>query len=230
MPRLKDRNRQIPNGLVFYVPQTKWKAARFASFSTIVNSLIAHRKGNPHLTKKYKWATDYDSVANEVDEFNATVCQRMGWTDYITGTGRRQSGPPPFQPSSLPKLLLKLAAGADVLVEWLASGHEAVAQELADARAKVCSTCPLNAKGDWSSFFTVPVTNAIRKALSQREEWKLATPYDGVLKVCEACSCPLPLKVHMPLEKIVGKMPFESLEALHADCWIRHERSSSATK
>jgi hypothetical protein len=51
---LKSRDRQIPNGLKFLQPETNWQPARFASFNVIVNSLINHRKSNPHLIAQKK--------------------------------------------------------------------------------------------------------------------------------------------------------------------------------
>lgn len=227
MPRLISRQKQIPNGFVFYQPQTGWKAPRFASFDTIVNSLVAHRKGNPFITKKFNLSTDPAAVANEVDEFNAAVCVRMGWNDYVSNqaAGGQPSGVP-FS-SSLPQALAsleKLAAGGRVLVEWINSGQEAVPNDLAEARAAVCVTCPLNAKGDWTSFFTVPVSNKIREALETRRNWNLSTTHDDALKVCEACYCPLPLKVHMPLDRILSRIPQDSLDALAPGCWIRKEK------
>lgn len=225
MARLISRQKQIPNGFVFYQPQTGWKAPRFASFDKIVDALVAHRKGNPFLAKKFKWNLDREAVAIEVDEFNAAICLKMGWTDYVTLAAGGQSTIP--FPKALPQALEslgKLAAGGKVLVEWITSGQEAVENSLAESRAEVCSKCPLNAQGDWTSFFTVPVSRKIREALEARRNWNLTTSHDDKLKVCDACYCPLPLKVHMPIDRILSRIPQESFDALALDCWIRKEK------
>jgi hypothetical protein len=209
-----------------YVPQTGWKAPRYASFNTVVEALIAHRKGNAFLRKKHGWSTDYAAVANEVDEFNANVCLKHGWNDYVANAAPGGgSSSTPFPRSSLPAAFAKVAAGGRILVEWINSGEEAVPEVQANTRAAVCATCPMNEKGDWTTFFTKPASEAIRKALEKRREWNLSTPYDSELGVCSACSCPLPLKMHVPLARILSKMPKESKDALHKDCWIRSEEA-----
>ena len=194
------------------------------SFHGLVQAVINARQANPHLVQKFGWSLDYDTVANEIDSYNAAVAESMGWTEFFT-SGEPQGHPRSFHqpPSSFPSSPLQVAAGAKPVIEWLASGAEAVKPEQATARALVCSKCPLNGKGDWTRFFTVPVTEAIRGALSQRSQWKLETEYDSVLGTCDACTCPLRLKVHMPIDRIWPKMKPEIRDSLHQDCWIRKE-------
>lgn len=233
MARLKDRNRQIPNGFIFLQPETQWKPPAFASFQTIVDSLIAHRMGNPFLVQKHGWSTDPVAVADEVDAFNAKVCQIMGWGDYIdAGAGGAPSVPFPLpnRPGLFGKLN-QVAAGGKTLVKWIARKEEAVSSNLAEERARLCTNlkgdgkaCPLNTKGDWTAFFTVPVSNAIRAALEDRSRMNLSTPYDAQLGVCDGCNCPLKLKVHMPIARILEDMPTESFDSLVPDCWIRSEK------
>ena len=212
---------QIPGGLTFYQPETKFQTPKFASFDTIVRSVIAHRNGNPFLVKKNGWATDYESVASEVDAFNAAICQSHGWNQYIVEGGPAIASPKSLTPQpSLLQSSRRLAAGASVLVEWLNDGAEAVPADLANGRALTCVGCPQNEKGDWTSFFTKPVSNAILNQLNRRREMKLTTPSDDKLGVCNACSCPLPLKIHMPLDRILPKMTAESKAALDPRCWI----------
>jgi hypothetical protein len=114
-------------------------------------------------------------------------------------------------------------AGSEALVEWITSGAEAVPQAQAERRAGRCVVCPLNGRGDWSRWFTVPVSNAIRAALRHRSEFKLQTSFDAQLGVCEACSCPNGLKVWVPKEKFYPHMTEESKAALDPNCWIREE-------
>ncbi len=235
MARLKDRNRFIPNGFIMYVPQTGWKAPRYASFNTVVEALIAHRKGNAFLRKKHGWSTDYATVANEVDEFNANVCLKQGWLDYVANAAPGGgSSSTPFPRSSLPGAFAKVAAasrvlaGSRVLAEWISSGAEAVASSVSEARASVCAKCPLNESGDLTSFFTKPASEAIRKVLSLRSDWKLSTSHDEKLGVCSACGCPIKLMVHVPLEWKLKRMSQETKDALHEECWVRHEEKLNA--
>ena len=233
MPRLKSRQSQIPNGFIFFQPETQWKPPPFASFQTIVDSLISHRKGNPYLVQKHGWSTDPVAVANEVDEFNAKVCQHMGWNDYVdAGAGGAPTVPfPLLNPPSLSGRLNQLVAGGKTLVKWVTRKEEAVPANLAEDRARICCNpnadgkpCPLNTKGDWTAFFTVPVSNAIRAAVEDRARMNLTTPYDDQLGVCDGCNCPLKLKVHMGIDSILADMPQESFDALVPGCWIRAEK------
>src|SRR5687767_4827968 len=47
--RFKDRNRQIPQGLKFYIAETKFSTFPFSSFKTIVDAVIQHRRANAYL-------------------------------------------------------------------------------------------------------------------------------------------------------------------------------------
>jgi hypothetical protein len=67
------------------------------------------------------------------------------------------------------------------------------------------------------------VSNAIRAALRHKSEFKLSTPFDDQLGVCEACLCPMALKVHVPFEKFFPHMTAEAKDALDNACWIRKE-------
>jgi hypothetical protein len=128
----------------------------------------------------------------------------------------------PFQ-RSLPSRLKSVAAGGSVLVEWLRDGAEAVPKELATKRAAVCAECPKNGKGDFTRWFTVPVSEAIHAEIERKNQMRLSTPFDDRIEVCEACLCPLKLKVHMPINRIRDNLPAESHRDLDPSCWIPRE-------
>lgn len=221
MARLKNRQSQIPNGLTYIQAGTGWRPSAFSSFDTIVNGLVAHRQANPTLLAQ-GWSVDHAAVEDEVDAFNAAICEKMGWGGYITG------GPSP--PISAPRpnktflrSVLNVAVGAETLVEWIESGDDAVAPDLSERRAETCVSCPQNKSGDLLSFFTRPASEAIRKELNRRRDWNLSTKSDERLNVCDACGCPLKLKVHVPIATIKEHMPKESLAALDGRCWILSE-------
>lgn len=221
MSRLVNRQRSIPNGLSFYIPHLRWRPRPYSSFDQIVKAVIAVRQGNPEITRKMGWSTDYRTVEDEVDAYNTAVCEKMGWRDFITGDG----GAPaiPFRQASPMSKASQLGGGLAVVVDWIKSGAEAVEPALANKRAEVCVACPLNSKGDFTSIFTVPVSNAIRKALNERKSMNLSTAFDEKLRVCTACGCPLPLKIHLPIARIISRLPAESKAALHPSCWITSE-------
>lgn len=230
---LKNRAVQIPGGLKFMQSETGWIPDRFSSFDSIVEQVINHRNGNPWLTEKNGWSTDRATVEMEVDNYNTRFCQQMGgqWLAYIEG------GPDlsvPFGPT--PRLsqlgrLAVVAGGAKVLVEWIKDATEAVPHELSNQRAKTCVECPMNAKGDWTRFFTKPVSIAIQAELERRLDMKLSTDHDEQLGICDACLCPMRLKVHAPLGLITKHISQESRQKLHPSCWITiEEKNQNAQK
>lgn len=99
--RLIDRNRQIPNGLLFYEPRTKWRTNPWASFNQVVDQVIAHRTANPWLNN----SIDRGTVESEVDAFNANLCAQMGWNNFISTA---DGGPAP--PASSPPAELRQPA------------------------------------------------------------------------------------------------------------------------
>lgn len=221
MYRLKNRQTGIPQAIRFHQPELKW-TSRPGSFENIVRQIISVRLANPHHLKKHGWATDYESVANELDGYLAKVCLDNGWTKYVQA-GEGDSPPPTQARPGLHRSAGNVAGGMLTNVLWLSSGAEAVSQQVSSDRAQVCKSCPNNSKGDLLSFFTVPAANAIRAALNLKRQWKLSTPVDEHLHVCGICSCPLKLKVHFPIQTILDNIQADVLQQLPDFCWIRKE-------
>jgi len=227
MPTLREPQKQIPGGYQYYIPETGWKPAPFSSLDSIVTQLIEHRKGQPYLTAKNGWSLDRGQVLAEVTAYNVAVCVQMGYNDYLIGGSEAIV---PF-PHTLPNLLQKarrVAGGVETIVSWRVSdGAPTVSQELANKRASICTggddpqkKCPMNGVGGLEAYFTVPAARVIRAEVEHKKQMKLETPSDEHLGVCTACDCPLILKVWMPLDNILSKMPAEVQAKLHPNCWI----------
>ena len=97
--------------------------------------------------------------------------------------------------------------------------------ELAEKRAAICAGCPSNEQGDLLSFFTKPLSEAIRRAYNLRAEYKLRTSQDDKLGVCGICSCPLKLMLHVPLEMKLKHLPDDVRAGLPPHCWVIKESS-----
>jgi hypothetical protein len=93
MVRLKDRNRQIPGGLTFYLPATRWRPREHSSFQGIVEALEHHLAANPTVAARLGWPADRRFIEGKVDEYNAMLCQAQGWTDYIMAGGGQPARP-----------------------------------------------------------------------------------------------------------------------------------------
>lgn len=229
--RLKNRNMQMPNGYTYLQPETKWRPSRFPSFDMLVQQVIAHRKGNPALAAKY--STDARSVADELDAYCAAICAKNGWVNFIVS----EDGllPPPKSEALLSEQqkhvaaaagrVKKIWAGVRTLDDWLDSDEPPVAQDLSEKRAGICAACPLNGQGDFTKWFTKPAAEAIKRQLERVQEAKLETSFDDKIVVCEACLCPLKLKVHTPIKYIKAHLSPEVQEELKKgkDCWILAE-------
>lgn len=228
--RLKDRNRQIPNGLKFLQPETNWQPQRYASFTTIVTALISHRRRHPDLVKAKNWSLDPNVVADEVDAFNAGICARMNWNDYIMSDEGAAPAPKPQALLSKEKEQIAVAAsrakkiwtGVRTLNEWIDSGTPPVETERSEIRASICAKCPKNGQGDFTSWFTKPASDMIAKQLERLKGMKLSTPLDDKINICDVCLCPLKLKVHTPINYITTHLTPEVRAELAKvpNCWI----------
>lgn len=228
--------RQIPFGLKFYQPETRFNANNVHSFNALVDAVIAMRRANPALCAKHGWSTDWNTVADEVDAFNAAICERMGWNDFIS-----QQAPAPPTPkfkalsplaekqiSAVAGKVKKVWQGVKTINDWIESGEPAVPTEVSQKRAETCAACPINGKGGLEEWFTKPAAAAIKLQFNKLSQRKLSTTVDEQLNVCSGCLCPLRLKVHAPLEFIIPHMGDETRRALDPGCWItREEREST---
>lgn len=236
--QLKDRNKQIPNGLRFYIPELKWNApGPYASFTRICDAVEGVLKANPGLAQQNNWPSDRTAIENWVDAYNTQLCAQMGWGDYITDGGG--ASVPKSNPHYLQQTLQSLRAaaahakelvvGAKTLGEWIDSGDPAVSRDLSTSRAFICSKCPKNETGDWTKLFTVPAAELIERKMALARERKLSTVYDDQLRFCGVCSCPLQLKVHVPIQWIGKTLTPELMEKFKAgnpSCWILMEAPS----
>lgn len=220
MAKLKDRNRQIPNGFVFVLPEVNFKSGRFDSFQKIVSDVSFIINGNLAMAEQRGWPTQKADIEDWVDDYNARVCDYNGWDDYITGKGEQT------HPKSMPPLtrMSALAAGAKSLAEML-GGERPVEAEQSAARAKVCTTCPKNLPGDLTNFFERATADLIRRRIEVINDLKLTTPHDQKLGVCDICLCPMRLKVHVPIETIARHMPDQVAQDFPDYCWIKKESS-----
>lgn len=231
MTTLKDRNKCPPNGFKFVQPQTGWgEGQTWWDFEALVKDLYNHRLANP----RFNLSLDLNQIRSEVDTTNALRCLSIRSGDiYVV---QDSSTVPKYMPPNAVRAGVAgavakgsaLAAGVGTIGAWLGKGGKPVDNFLANARAFVCSKCPQNGKGGLERYFTIPAAALIKKDIERRNSMKLSTPYDKELGVCEACLCPLHLKVHTPLVDIVEHMPEDVKNALDPNCWILHEQPTQS--
>jgi hypothetical protein len=216
-------------GWLFRQVQTGWtNPMAMVGFKASVQAIIKHRNANPAIKTKHQLATDYEVVANELKAYTRL---RLGIPEpppaSFFPSGRSPSSPSGEADAAATtnwyRRVARLGTGVRTLADWLGEGGHAVAQDLAEQRAATCDGCPQNKSGDLLSFFTEPVVRILRKQLQEREDLKLSTKLDDKLNICDACGCPLKLKVHVPLEFIKKHMKQPEHDRLDPRCWILRE-------
>lgn len=228
---LKNRNHPFPpGGYAFFQPQTNWHSTAGLTFDQTVDEIIRHRLANPR--HSHAWTTERAEIEAELD--NYTCVRIANDPNYCTGGQgliRRPFVAGPTPPPSSPGLAAavvaggrKIVSGIGVLVDWLGSGGNAVAHELAEQRAQCCVDCSMNAPGEWHNFFTGPAVAKIRNQLTMKNDMQLSTSQDEKLKVCKACWCVLSLKVHTPIEHVLAHLKSSMEAEMPARCWILNER------
>lgn len=211
-----------PQGWSYYQPQTRWTLPNPVSvtFDQAVMLIIKHRQANPAITIQFRLATDFNSVAAELDAYTRT---RLGMPPI--------SVPKPTPPPAVPQLsgavqagvaaVKKIAAGAALLMEWEESGMPPASQAISQDRANTCVTCPKNEQGKGlTDYFTGPLSEKLRARYARLFALNLTTTHDDKLNVCSACLCPLRLKVHTPIELILKRLKPEQRAELDPRCWI----------
>jgi hypothetical protein len=220
MVQLRSRDKFPPGGFRYYQPQTNWAPPAWLSFHDTVVAIMNHRNANPHQMKQFGWSGDYNKIADELDLFNALVALESGWNEFIMGEGVPET-PKPMPPvPPRPLSGRAVVAGAKSLLEWTIDG-EIVPAGVAEGRAALCAQCPVNRKGTLSDWFTEKAATLIQRQFEIRASRELATSHDERLGLCDACGCPLKLKVFAPLSIIQKFLTPDMREKLWERCWIR---------
>jgi len=231
MARMKDRQMSPPYGWKWTESQTGWEAPPDSSFDVVVAKLIEHRRANKWITEQHGLPTDYDSVADQLDAYNAERMLKSGWNHFLSDAG-------PSSPQWLPQRLKrnsagavanlkKTAAGVKLVAEWIGSGMRPVDQATADKRAQVCSVCPLNQEGGFWEKLSAEGAEEVKTLLKIKSDMTLKTQFDDLLKSCTGCMCWNQLKVWTPLNHIVNNMSMDVEKALDKNCWVLAEKYQS---
>ena len=219
--RLKSRRECPPGGFIVSIAAIN-QSRPFWSFGEAVEWFTGVAVNNPTL----KLPTNPDDIANYIDQQNALRCLGIPGADAYVLKG----GPTHYQETKKATLLSpviavgekirQLSAGAKILVEWLGTGAHPVDPAEATRRASICATCPKNGLGDLTRWFTVFASEEIRQKVAVAQKLELKTQHDEQLGICDACLCPLKLKVHVPTENIVAHLTPAARAALDPRCWI----------
>lgn len=130
----------------------------------------------------------------------------------------------------------RLSSGAGIIHDWLGNDAHPVPLSTAQARSDVCSgrlsgvACPHNSDKTTASWFTGPVSRAIKEQVAAKEKLSLKVEGESALHYCQLCLCPLPLKVWVPMPTILNHFPDKMLDVFRkeapANCWLLTETST----
>jgi hypothetical protein len=231
MSKLRDKTRQVPNGLKFVQPETGFSPQPWSSFDSIVQQVLQHRQNNKWLAEKYNWAMTREGVATDVEQYNVRLCEINGWTDFIF-----VGGPPvsfhPARSSKLPdgagvaegglkRRISNAAGGLGLFTTWLGSGLKPVDQALAEKRAKICEHCPKNQLGDFWQKLAGVAAAELRTLIAIKADLELKLPNEDKLHSCSCCQCWLPLKCFSHLDHIISNTSALTMSEFPSHCWIK---------
>lgn len=231
-----DEHHIPPGGWQFYQPETKWRAPTpiASTLSQTVTLIIAMRRKNPAITAKFKLATNPEAVKIEVLRFNR---KRLGIPEEgVQGSPfsenrryQRSIGAGAAAGRGIIESMsgLKRAAqGTAIVIDWLGSGANPVAQELAEKRAATCVACEKNEPGNW---YTEAPAELIKKSveawksLTGKTDFEFKTEQGDKLKSCAVCKCLMRLKCFVGVDHILAKTRPEIMAELPDWCWIKTE-------
>lgn len=229
---LKSRQHHPPNGWMFYQPEMNWHVpdqTRHMAFNTVVTAIADQRKANP----RFNLPTDPESVGRDLENYTEQRLRAQygeAAKEWIVMSADGSSAPP-FSPRLRPSLAggavvgkaAKALAGIGLVKDWLGDGLQPVDRALANTRASVCAQCEFNREPTGVQKMYEIAADGITALINTREEMKLSTEFDAVLKTCQVCDCVLKLKVFAPIEHVNKRMTPQIYNALWKDCWIRKE-------
>jgi len=220
---------QFPaGGWKFRQPQTNWvNPNAMVGFQASVDAIVKHRKQNPAITTKHQLSTDPVAVGDELETFTRA---RLGIPKAAPVFFSPQSSRLPSRVVAVAEHIKRAASGTAVVLDWLGSGADPVAQELAEKRAAVCVACPKNQPGAW---FTQAPAEMIRSSVQAWQALKgssfaFDTSQGDNLKSCDVCKCLMKLKVFVDAKHIIAKTKPDVMAEFPPNCWVKCE-SASAT-
>lgn len=117
--------------------------------------------------------------------------------------------------------------GTKAIAETIAripSGTAFTSRAIADVRASICASCPMNKKRKTKRCCAGdPGLNALRLVirLASRVNLHMHTPSDDALNICNVCGCELKAKVWCSEGVIKATEDPGSLAFLPKECWVR---------
>ncbi|HEU4344047.1 MAG TPA: hypothetical protein VFU31_21030 [Candidatus Binatia bacterium] len=170
--------------------------------------------------------TDLYAIGEELDAF---TCERLGFDPRWCESKKNTSGWQTLKQSAshIVRSARHAAVGSKIIIDWLGSGGQPVAQELAQARADVCLQCPKNQEGHFVAKLTAFVAKAIHDQRREKLRMGLRVNGEDRIHTCSVCSCHLPLKLFVPYDVIAARTLESEWKEFPDFCWVLKEGGRS---
>lgn len=196
-------------------------------FDASVTEIRNARLRNKALSIKHNLSTDPETIAHELIQYNRMIrnipdpsppsfFQRS--RNSLASVGVAAAG------AKWLRRVAQIGTGIATISDLKRSGRDPVLPEVAERRAAICVPCPKNLPGDLFAIFTKPIASLIRTQIEDKRRLKLSTSQDDKLNICDACGCPMQLKVWFPLDIIKAHIKQPELNDLDPRCWITKEQ------
>jgi len=228
---MKSRTKWPPHGFQVLHAETGMKEPFSGSFQEAVDFEFNFRKRNPALAQQNGWTLDVGEIEQYVDQYNAARMISGGWYDFVDTDPLPQ--PEVFGFTQKKTLVgavadrLKGARAASGTIQEMFGNEGVVDRNVAESRAAICVSCPGNdRKKTLYNWFVTSIASQIEKAYELLRGINITTSLDEQLGVCEACECPMKLKVNAKISHIRNHMPKDvpdKLRGKNQNCWILTE-------
>lgn len=222
--RLKSRTKFPPGQFCLLLPEIGMKQPVSGSFNECVDAFALIVKRNPAQAQRYNWPTDRANQELFVEDQNARRLVAAGWPQFVESSD--PSAPVQYSPViskknfADPVAAAKSAAAAykDLFV------NGPVAQDLAEHRASICSSCPKNnVNREFGELFVESIASTLRSLVSLVHDMGMKTSRDSKLGICTACGCPLRSKVFVDIKIASTKLTPDAWNQLDPGCWLLSE-------
>lgn len=210
--------KEIPpkGGWEFFQPETNWwNPCAKGGFKISVDAIRAHRKRYPSQTAGYP--TDYDSVAEELLQYNSKrLCRPLKPKQQTPAEIRvfREEIAEIAKPTNVEQIIA-CAENSGMVLSWLRRNGAAVDEEIASNRGFHCCNCGRNIEAEW---FVKSATELLVDAGRKRNP---NLPHKPELKTCEATQCDLNFLIWVKSDETDGKIAARTIYHPPDQCWVK---------
>jgi len=219
--RLKSRTKFPPGSFQMIHPEAGQKEPWKGSFSEIVSKELVFRSKNPVLVQKNGWSLNIEDIEGDVDFYNSQRMIAGGFLNFVELEGEVPAQKKTGLFANVASAAAKVKTALAIYRDLLGPDGKVVAKEESERRAAICVQCPKNdIAGGLKKYFIKEAAREIMLVAGMLKDINVSTSQDDNLGVCEACECPMAVKVHVSNEILKKHISPDQVSKLHESCWI----------